>query len=209
MIATLYDTFGRSMTDSEAVPGGERSGRGGCRRTANACRRGGGAGARREPSTWRPFNPGEVVLDLSLDVAGELVLIPSAGALAARVEARVLGCARCLPALSCGPGVRGGAGARGNKVLDLALGCYLAPVAFDPTEGRTMTTSNATVPVPAGQDAEPSPPAKREGGLPTVSGAGPGEWNDSLLAGIVQVCAGSDLGDKGAVAKARRRNRRH
>ena len=51
--------------------------------------------------------------------------------------------------------------------------------------------------------AEPSPPAKREGALPTVSGTGPGEWNDSLLAGIVQVCAGSDIGDKGAVAKAR------
>ena len=66
-----------------------------------------------------------------------------------------------------------------------------------------MTTSNTTVPVPAGEDAEPSPPAKREGGLPTVSGTGPGASNDSLLAGIVQVCAGSDLDDKGAIAKAR------
>ena len=68
-----------------------------------------------------------------------------------------------------------------------------------------MTTSNATAAVPAETDpsAEPSPPAKREGALPTVSGTGPGEWNDALLAGIVQVCAGSDLDDKGAVRKAR------
>ena len=36
-----------------------------------------------------------------------------------------------------------------------------------------MTTSNATVPVPAGEDAEPSLPAKRKGALPTVSGSGP------------------------------------
>ena len=69
--------------------------------------------------------------------------------------------------------------------------------------GRTMTTSNATVPVPAGEDAEPSPPAKRKGALPTVSGSGPSEWNDSLVAGIAQVCAGSDLrgDDMGAAAK--------
>ena len=68
-----------------------------------------------------------------------------------------------------------------------------------------MTTSNATAAVPAETDpsAEPSPPAKREGALPTVSGSGPGEWNDALLAGIVQVCAGSDRADKGAAAKAR------
>ena len=84
--------------------------------------------------------------------------------------------------------------------------CYLAPVAFDPMEGRTMTTSNATVPVPAGEDAEPSPPAKRKGALPTVSGGGPSEWNDSLVAGIAQVCAGSDLrgDDMGAAAKRAR-----
>ena len=63
--------------------------------------------------------------------------------------------------------------------------------------------SNATVPVPAGEDAEPSPPAKRKGALPTVSGSGPSEWNNALLAGIVQVCAGRDLGDNGALEKAR------
>ena len=42
--------------------------------------------------------------------------------------------------------------------------------------------------------------------LPTVSGIGPGEWNDALLAGIVQVAAGSDLhgDDKGAAAKRAR-----
>ena len=69
-----------------------------------------------------------------------------------------------------------------------------------------MTTSNATVPVPASEDAEPSPPAKREGGLPTVSGSGPGEWNNSLVAGIAQICAGSDLrgDDMGAAAKRAR-----
>ena len=68
-----------------------------------------------------------------------------------------------------------------------------------------MTTSNATAAVPAETDpsAEPSPPAKREGAVPTVSGIGPGEWNDSLVAGIAQVCAGRDLGDNGALEKAR------
>ena len=54
--------------------------------------------------------------------------------------------------------------------------------------------------------AETDPSAKREGGLPTVSGSGPGEWNDSLVAGIAQVCAGSDLrgDDMGAAAKRAR-----
>ena len=44
------------------------------------------------------------------------------------------------------------------------------------------------------------------GKLPTVSGSGPGEWNDSLVAGIAQVCAGSDLrgDDMGAAAKRAR-----
>ena len=69
-----------------------------------------------------------------------------------------------------------------------------------------MTTRNATVPAETDPSVEPSPPAKREGALPTVSGTGPGEWNDSLLAGIVQVAAGSDLhgDDKGAAAKRAR-----
>ena len=66
-----------------------------------------------------------------------------------------------------------------------------------------MTTSIATVPVPASEDAEPSPPAKREGGLPTVSGSGPGEWNIRLLRDVLQVCAGGDLDDNGALEKAR------
>ena len=56
--------------------------------------------------------------------------------------------------------------------------------------------------VPASEAAE-TPATASKCTLPTVSGAGPGEWNDALLADIVQVCAGSDLGDKGAVAKAR------
>ena len=59
------------MTDSEAVSGGERGGRGGCRRTANACRRGGGAGARREPRRGARSTPD----DLVLDSGGELVLM--------------------------------------------------------------------------------------------------------------------------------------
>ena len=67
-----------------------------------------------------------------------------------------------------------------------------------------MTKATDAVPNETDPSTKPSPPvtaSKRA--LPTVSGAGPGEWNDALLAGIVQVCAGSDLGDKGAVAKAR------
>ena len=49
-----------------------------------------------------------------------------------------------------------------------------------------MTTRNATAAVPAETDpsAESAVPAKRKGALPTVSGSGPGEWNDSLVAGI-------------------------
>ena len=67
-----------------------------------------------------------------------------------------------------------------------------------------MTIRTDAVPVETDPSAEPSPPATAsKGALPTVSGAGPGEWNNALLAGIVQVCAGSDLGDEGAVAKAR------
>ena len=66
-----------------------------------------------------------------------------------------------------------------------------------------MTTSNATVPVPAGEDAEPSPPAKREGGLPTVSGAGPGEWNNDILGSILPLAVTSARDGKDAIAKAR------
>ena len=51
-----------------------------------------------------------------------------------------------------------------------------------------------------------APAPASEGALPTVSGSGPGEWNDSLVAGIAQVCAGSDLrgDDMGAAAKRAR-----
>ena len=52
-------------------------------------------------------------------------------------------------------------------------------------------------------DASSAPATASEGALPTVSGTGPGEWNDALVAGVVQVCAGSDLGDKRAIGKAR------
>ena len=36
-----------------------------------------------------------------------------------------------------------------------------------------------------------------------VSGTGPGEWNTVLLGDVLQVCSGDDLGDKGALEKAR------
>ena len=74
-----------------------------------------------------------------------------------------------------------------------------------------MTTSNATAAVPAETDpsAEASPPAKRKGALPTVSGSGPGEWNNALLAGIVQVCAGRESRRQGRNREGPRRHRRH
>ena len=52
-------------------------------------------------------------------------------------------------------------------------------------------------------DASSPPATASEGALPTVSGTGPGEWNDALVAGVVQVCAGSDLrgDDMGAATK--------
>ena len=48
-------------------------------------------------------------------------------------------------------------------------------------------------------DASSAPATASKGGkLPTVSGTGPGEWNDALVAGVVQVCAGSDPGTEPA-----------
>ena len=63
-----------------------------------------------------------------------------------------------------------------------------------------MTKPTDAVPATTG-DASSAPATAS--GLPTVSGSGPGEWNDSLVAGIAQVCAGRDLGDNGALEKAR------
>ena len=71
----------------------------------------------------------------------------------------------------------------------------------DPTEGRKHDDKQRN-----GGGARRDGPerravaAKREGAVPTVSGIGPGEWNDPLVAGIAQVCAGRDLGDNGALA---------
>ena len=65
-----------------------------------------------------------------------------------------------------------------------------------------MTKRTDAVPATTG-DASSAPATASEGALPTVSGTGPGEWNDALVAGVVQVCAGSDLGDKRAIGKAR------
>ena len=67
---------------------------------------------------------------------------------------------------------------------------------------KSRKAEKSRAPTTAGEAAK-APATASEGALPTVSGTGPGEWNDSLLAGIVQVCAGRDLGAKGAVAKAR------
>ena len=52
-------------------------------------------------------------------------------------------------------------------------------------------------------DASSAPATASEGALPTVSGTGPGEWNSVLVRDVLQVCAGGDLGDKGALEKAR------
>ena len=68
-----------------------------------------------------------------------------------------------------------------------------------------MTKRTHAVPAETDPCAEPSPPAtaSKGGGLPVVSGAGPGEWNSRLLRDVLQVCAGGDLDDKGALEKAR------
>ena len=107
---------------------------------------------------------------------------------------------------------RGGAGGRGDKVLDLArLGATVHPV-LRPS-GRTEAVVGAlafrrsprnqsSLPMPAMKprkaeksrapattgDASSAPATASEGALPTVSGTGPGEWNDALVAGVVQVC---------------------
>ena len=66
-----------------------------------------------------------------------------------------------------------------------------------------MTKPTEAVPATTGDASSTLATATKGGGLPVVSATGPGAWNDALLAGIVQVCAGSDRSDKGAVAKAR------
>ena len=70
---------------------------------------------------------------------------------------------------------------------------------------KPRKAEKSRVPATTG-DASSAPATASEGALPTVSGSGPGEWNDSLVAGIAQVCAGSDLRgeDMGAAAKRAR-----
>ena len=70
---------------------------------------------------------------------------------------------------------------------------------------KPRKAEKSRVPATTG-DASSAPATASEGALPTVSGSGPGEWNDSLVAGIAQVCAGSDLrgDDMGAAAKRAR-----
>ena len=61
-----------------------------------------------------------------------------------------------------------------------------------PGLGRTKPTE--AEPVPAGEtDTAPVAPSKGKSGLPVVSAAGAGAWNSSLVGGIVQVAAGTDL----------------
>ena len=67
---------------------------------------------------------------------------------------------------------------------------------------KPRKAEKSRAPATTGETAKASATAS-EGKLPTVSGTGPGEWNDALVAGVVQVCAGSDLGDKRAIGRAR------
>ena len=62
-----------------------------------------------------------------------------------------------------------------------------------------MTKRTEAVPATTG-DASSAPATAS--GLPKVSETG-GEWNSVLLRDVLQVCTGGDLGDKGALEKAR------
>ena len=67
-----------------------------------------------------------------------------------------------------------------------------------------MTKRTEAVPATTGEAAKLPAPAGEGSGFPVVSGTGPGEWNDRLLRDVVRVCCGGrDLGDKGALEKAR------
>ena len=67
---------------------------------------------------------------------------------------------------------------------------------------KPRKAEKSRAPATAGEAAK-APATAREGGLPVVSGAGPGEWNTVLLRDVLQVCSGGDLGDKDALEKAR------
>ena len=59
-----------------------------------------------------------------------------------------------------------------------------------------------TIPVVNGEARPPAPEPADMAGLPTVSGAGAGAWNDSLVVQIVQACAGGlDPAEKDILGK--------
>ena len=66
----------------------------------------------------------------------------------------------------------------------------------------TKPTETA-VPATTGDASSAPETASKGGGLPVVSGSGPGEWNIRLLRDVLQVCSGGDLDDNGALEKAR------
>ena len=66
-----------------------------------------------------------------------------------------------------------------------------------------MTNRTEAVPAESDPSAETaSPPTETEGALPTVSETG-GAWNDALVVQLVSACPGANLGDNGAIRKAR------
>ena len=67
---------------------------------------------------------------------------------------------------------------------------------------KPRKAEKSRAPATTGETAK-APATAGGGKLPTVSGTGPGEWNSVLLRDVLQVCAGGDLGDKGALEKAR------
>ena len=56
-----------------------------------------------------------------------------------------------------------------------------------------MTKPTGAVPATTGEASSALATASEGGGLPVVSGTGPGKWNNALLNDIVRVAAGTDL----------------
>ena len=65
---------------------------------------------------------------------------------------------------------------------------------------KPRKAEKSRAPATTGETAK-APATAGGGKLPTVSGTGPGEWNSVLLRDVLQVCAGGDLGDKGALER--------
>ena len=60
-----------------------------------------------------------------------------------------------------------------------------------------MTKSTEAAPATTGEaDNRPATVSASKIKLATVSGSGPGEWNDKLLMDITQACVGNDIGNK-------------